>query len=129
MWEDMAFTVIPREDRARAPEGFVLEPDEARMLVTKLTDVQQRLQVMHGKAAYLCSMKSPGQDPSTLTAHKAMHGDGEGRLGAYSYGGGHIDLQLEHVTELLKRIKQALGMTTTTDEDQGGLITQAGKGE
>ncbi|MCG3756677.1 hypothetical protein FKO37_39870 [Amycolatopsis sp. Poz14] len=130
MWEDTAFTVAAtRDDKANAPDGFVLEPDEARMLLTKLTGVQQKLKKMQAKAAYLCSMQTPSQDPSTAAAHKAMHGDGQGQLGAYSYGGGHIDLQLEYVTELVERIQTALGVTVASDEDQGGLITGAGKSE
>ncbi|WP_336158209.1 hypothetical protein [Amycolatopsis sp. VC5-11] len=130
MWEDTAFTVAAsQDDKASAPDGFVLEPDEARMLLDKLTGVQQKLQAMHQKAAKLCSMTTPSQDPSTVAAHTAMHGDGHGQLGAYSYGGGHIDLQLDHVTELIKRIRQALGITVANDQDQGGLITQAGKSE
>lgn len=127
MWEDTEFTIAATwDDKASAPDGFVLEPDEAQTLLTKLTAIQQKLQTMRGDAAYLCSIKSPSQDPSTLAAHRALVGDGQG-LGAYDYGGGHIDLQLEHITELINRIKQALGMTTATDEDLGGLITQAGK--
>ncbi|MFF0144607.1 hypothetical protein ATK36_3211 [Amycolatopsis sulphurea] len=79
MWEDVAFSVLASgEDRSSAPDGFVLEPDEARMLLTKLTAAQQKLQAMRGDAAHLCSMKSPSQDPSTLAAHRAMVGGGQG---------------------------------------------------
>lgn len=129
MWEDTAFTVAAsQDDKASAPDGFVLEPDEARMLLTKLTGVQQKLKKMQAKAVYLCSMRTPSQDPSTVAAHKAMIGNGQG-LGAYDYGGGHIDLQLEYVTELVERIQKALGVTVASDEDQSGLITGAGKSE
>jgi len=120
MWEDMAFTITPWADRSSAPDGFVMEPEEAKMLLGKLQEVRNKLAAMRRSAVYLCGMQSPSQDPSTAAAHVAMTGDGGGRLGAYSYGGGHIDLQISYLDEFIQRIESALGMTKSSDHQQAG---------
>lgn len=122
MWEDTAFTVASGQAKATAPEGFVLEPDEAKQLLSKLVAVREKLANMRRKAINLCGMKAPAQDPSTLAAHVAMVGDGTGKMGAYSYGGGHIDLQLAYVDEFIQRIAEALGMTKSSDQQQAGRL-------
>ncbi|MYW97123.1 hypothetical protein G3I59_42545 [Amycolatopsis rubida] len=124
MWEDTAFTVASGQAKATAPDGFVLEPDEAKQLLSKLIGVKEKLAEMRRKAINLCGMKAPAQDPSTLAAHVAMVGDGTSELGAYSYGGGHIDLQIAYVDEFIQRIAEALGMTKSNDRQQTTLINR-----
>ncbi|WP_020663379.1 hypothetical protein [Amycolatopsis benzoatilytica] len=120
MWEDTSFTVAIWGDQVSAPEGFVMEPDEAKMLLSKLQGVRGKLAAMRRSAAYLCGMQAPSQDPSTVAAHVAMTGDGSSNLGAYSYGGGHIDLQIAYLDEFIQRIEGALGMTKSGDQQQAG---------
>lgn len=122
MWEDTAFTVASGQAKTTAPDGFVLEPDEAKQLLSKLIGVKEKLAEMRRKAINLCGMQAPAQDPSTLAAHVAMVGDGKDKLGAYSYGGGHIDLQIAYVDEFIQRIAEALGMTKSIDQHQAATM-------
>lgn len=122
MWEDTAFIVASGQAKTTAPDGFVLEPDEAKQLLSKLIGVKDKLAEMRRKAVNLCGMKTPSQDPSTRAAHVAMVGDGKSELGAYSYGGGHIDLQIAYVDEFIQRIAEALGMTKSIDQQQAGRL-------
>ncbi|MBN9745823.1 hypothetical protein DMP23_32895 [Amycolatopsis sp. A1MSW2902] len=122
MWEDTAFIVASGQAKTTAPDGFVLEPDEAKQLLSKLKGIKETLTEMHRKAVNLCGMRTPSQDPSTLAAHVAMVGDGTAKMGAYSYGGGHIDLQIAYVDEFIQRIAEALGMTKSSDQQQAGRL-------
>lgn len=122
MWEDTAFIVASGQAKTTAPDGFVLEPDEAKQLLSKLIGVKEKLTEMRRKAVNLCGMNAPSQDPSTLAAHVAMVGDGKGKLGAYSYGGGHIDLQIAYIDEFIQRIADALGMTKSSDHQQAATM-------
>ncbi|WP_134664107.1 MULTISPECIES: hypothetical protein [unclassified Amycolatopsis] len=124
MWEDTAFIVASGQAKTTASDGFVLEPDEAKQLLSKLTGIKQKLTTMRESAINLCGMKPPAQDPSTVAAHVAMVGDGAAKMGAYSYGGGHIDLQLAYVDEFIQRIAEALGMTRSSDHQQTSLINR-----
>ncbi|MGW4396099.1 hypothetical protein ACWEHA_12475 [Amycolatopsis nivea] len=122
MWEDTAFVVASGQAKTTAPDGFVLEPDEAKQLLSKLRAVRGKLWAMRERAVNLCGMQPPAQDPSTRAAHVAMVGDGAGKMGAYSYGGGHIDLQIAYVNEFVQRIAEALGMTESSDQQQAGHL-------
>ncbi|RJQ84871.1 hypothetical protein [Amycolatopsis panacis] len=122
MFEDVGFTVATGEARASAPDGFVLEPDEAKQLLKNLKDIRDRQRKMKAAVANLCGITAPSKDPSTLAAHVALVGDGAGKLGAYSYGGGHVDLQLAYLNELIQRIEAALGMTKSSDHQQTDLL-------
>ncbi|GAA3586555.1 hypothetical protein GCM10022222_84080 [Amycolatopsis ultiminotia] len=122
MWEDVGFAVAGTATQTTGAGGFVLEPDEAKQLLSRLKGVRDQLLTMQRRAARLCAMTAPSQDPGTMAAHEALVGDGGGKLGAFSYGGGHVDLQLAYVTELVDRISAALGMTESSDHHQAGLL-------
>ncbi|MFF0144698.1 hypothetical protein ATK36_3122 [Amycolatopsis sulphurea] len=129
MFEDVEFTVATGEARASAPDGFVLEPDEAKQLLEKLKGIRGRQRKMKNAVANLCGIAAPSKDPSTLAAHVALVGDGAGKLGAYSYGGGHVDLQLAYLNELIQRIEAALGMTKSSDHQQTSLMNSVSSQE
>ncbi len=123
MWEDTEFTIAATwDDKANAPDGFVLEPDEAKKMLDALRGYEARLLAMKRKVARLLQMKPPSQDPSTVAAHVAMVGDGKSKGGAYSPGAEAIDAQLAYVTELADRIKTALAAIGENEQDQTKTI-------
>lgn len=122
MWEDTNFSIYHPWESKPQHDGFALEPDEARQLLTKLKDYEARLLTMKRKAARLLQMNAPSQDPSTVAAHVAMVGDGKAKGGAYSPGAEAIDAQLAFVTELADRIKKALDAIGETEQDQTKTI-------
>ncbi|WP_409461675.1 hypothetical protein [Amycolatopsis sp. GA6-003] len=128
MWEDVEFSILHPAGPEPAKNGFSLDIDVAKQLLEELRGYQDRLGVMKRKVSTLCSMKPPSKDPSTLAMHVAMVGDGSGKLGAFSYGGGHIDLQLTYVTELIDRIRKALAAIGQSDQDQAAAVEKTHPG-
>jgi hypothetical protein len=124
MWEDVAFTVMGTAAPGSGQSGFSMSPDEAKKALDGLLQVKSQLKTMHEDVARLCAMRPPSQDPVTLAMHKSRVGDGGGALGAFSYGGGHIDLQLSYVNELADRIAKALHITVAADEEQAGQMSK-----
>ncbi|MFD2467164.1 hypothetical protein [Amycolatopsis silviterrae] len=118
MWEDVEFSIFHPWESAPRRDGFSLDVDLAKQVLHDLKGYRDRLHAMQYKVAKLCGMKPPSTDPSTMAMHVAMVGDGSGKLGAFSYGGGHIDLQLSYVTELIDRIEKALSAIGQADQDQ-----------
>lgn len=125
LWDSISFTVM---DSAAPPSGgFALQRDEATQLVERLQDVRKQLTLMHGDAVALCAITPPSRDPGTMTYQQALTVNATGQPAALSYGGGHIDLQLGYVTELISRLKTALGMTEASDEAQAGAVGEVGQ--
>ncbi|GAB3357277.1 hypothetical protein [Amycolatopsis echigonensis] len=128
MWEDVEFSILHPADPAPAKNGFSLDIDVAKQVLQELLGYQDRLGLMKRKVSTVCSMKPPSKDPSTMAMHVAMVGDGRGKLGAFSYGGGHIDLQLDYVTELIDRIRKALAAIGQSDQDQAAAVEKTHPG-
>jgi len=124
MWEDTAFSIFLPEADAPRQNGFSLDLDVAKEIVKELRGYQDRLWAMKRKVGELCTMKAPSRDPSTVAAHVAMVGDGGAKIGAFSYGQGHIDLQLAYVTELIDRITKALQAVGQNEQDQTSTLNQ-----
>lgn len=125
MWEDVAFTVMGTGTSGSSQPGFSMSPDEAKKTLAGLIQVRDSLNEMHYTVTTLCAMKAPSQDPATAAMHHARVGDGS-KLGAFSYGGGHIDLQLGYVNELIDRISKALHITVNNDSEQRGRFEGMG---
>ncbi|WP_329070206.1 hypothetical protein [Amycolatopsis sp. NBC_01480] len=122
LWDSIAFTVM--DSGAPPSGGFALQRDEATQLVERLQNVRERLAAMHNEAVTLCAITPPSRDPGTMTYQQALTVNATGQPAALSYGGGHIDLQLHYVTELISRLKTALGMTEASDESQAGAVSE-----
>ncbi|MDT8910263.1 hypothetical protein [Amycolatopsis sp. PS_44_ISF1] len=125
LWDTISFTVM---DSGPPPSGgFALQRDEATQLVERLQDVRKQLTAMHYEAVTLCKITPPSRDPGTMAYHQALTVNAAGQPAALSYGGGHIDLQLGYVTELINRLRTALGMTEASDETQAGTVNEVGQ--
>lgn len=128
MWEDVEFSIFnPWESQPRQG-GFSLDVDAAKGILQDLVEYQDRLLSMKRKVTALCAMKPPSKDPSTMAMHVAMVGDGNGKPGAFSYGGGHIDLQLRYVKELADRIQKALAAIGQNEQVQTKTIQNVDPG-
>ncbi|MBB1156922.1 hypothetical protein [Amycolatopsis dendrobii] len=128
MWEDVEFSIFhPWESQPRQG-GFSLDVGAAKEILRDLLEYQDRLLSMKRKVTALCAMKPPSKDPSTTAMHVAMVGDGSGKLGAFSYGGGHIDLQLRYVKELADRIQKALAAINQNEQGQTKSIQNVDPG-
>ncbi|HEY2059667.1 MAG TPA: hypothetical protein VGH57_14960 [Amycolatopsis sp.] len=125
LWDSIAFTVM--DSGAPPSGGFALQRDEATQLVERLQNVRKQLRDMHNDATVLCHITPPSQDPGTMIYQQALTVNAAGQPAALSYGGGHIDLQLAYVKELITRLQTALGMTEASDETQAGTISEVGK--
>ncbi|WP_409183747.1 hypothetical protein F9C11_05090 [Amycolatopsis sp. VS8301801F10] len=128
MWEDVEFSILhPWESQPRQ-SGFSLDAGAAKEILRDLLEYQDRLLSMKRKVTALCAMKPPSKDPSTTAMHVAMVGDGNGKEGAFSYGGGHIDLQLRYVKELADRIQKALAAINQNEQDQTKTVQNVDPG-
>ncbi|WP_328605724.1 hypothetical protein OG943_37895 [Amycolatopsis sp. NBC_00345] len=125
LWDSISFTVM--DSGAPPSGGFALQRDEATQLVERLQDVRKQLRAMHVDAVTLCAITPPSGDPGTMTYQQALTVNAAGQPAALSYGGGHIDLQLSYVTELIVRLETALGMTEASDEAQAGTVSEVGQ--
>jgi hypothetical protein len=125
LWDSISFTVM--DSGAPPSGGFALQRDEATQLVKRLQDVLKQLNVMQRNAVLLCQITPPSRDPGTMTYQQALTVNAAGQPAALAYGGGHIDLQLAYVKELLTRLQTALGMTAASDETQAGTMSEVGQ--
>ncbi|HWD03102.1 MAG TPA: hypothetical protein VG674_11690 [Amycolatopsis sp.] len=126
LWDDAEFAIMGSAGAGPASGGgFMLQRDEAEDLVKRLMAVRGQLVEMQARVEELCKITPPSRDPGSLAYQQALTVDKNGNPAALSYGGGHIDLQLAYVEELINRLNTALGKIQTGDEQQAGSIQSA----
>jgi hypothetical protein len=105
-------------------QGFSLTRDEAEELIRQATDVLTEINKMLLKAETLMQVTPPAQDPASINFNRQLVGNGQD-AGAFGYGKGHLLREQGYLTELVQRLNEALGHTTSSDQSATVSLNRA----
>ena len=106
-------------------QGFSLSHAEATSLLKQAKDVLWDLQPLMHSARGLTQMQPPADDPASNGYNHIAAGGGRD-TGVFGFGVGHISREYEYLRELVRRLRDALGLTQDTDEQAGHDIARSG---
>ncbi len=103
-------------------QGFSMSSDEMRSLLAKAETQRQTIQEQLDKAHILSQADPPADEPASTNAVNGPNGVNEtGR-----YYEGHLRYQFEYLSELIQRMRQALGIIVEADQQAGDTAKKAG---
>jgi hypothetical protein len=105
----------PDTGATASSEGFSLTRDEAENMVRRAESVLKDIAAMVTKAERLRKVTPPAQDPASVAFNVQLVGSGQD-VGAFGYGLGHLQREQGYLAELVQRLNEALGRTTTSDD-------------
>jgi hypothetical protein len=76
------------------------------------------------KAETLMQVTPPAQDPASINFNRQLVGNGQD-AGAFGYGKGHLLREQGYLTELVQRLNEALGNTTSSDQSATVSLNRA----
>ncbi|MDX3194189.1 hypothetical protein PV458_37835 [Streptomyces sp. MN03-5084-2B] len=93
-------------------QGFAMSSDEMRAMLEKAKNQRDALSEQLRKARYLLMATPPAEEPVSQAAVNGPNGVNE----AGAYYEGHLHYQFNYLTELIRRLQQALGITEAADQ-------------
>jgi hypothetical protein len=108
--------------RPAGGQGFAMSSSEMRAMLQKATDQRNSISNELVKASRLSQAEPPADEPVSNAAVYGVNGINEtGR-----YYEGHLRYQYNYYTELITRLKQALGITEATDQTAADAAKKVG---
>jgi hypothetical protein len=93
-------------------QGFAMSSVEMRSVLKNAEDLRFTIEAQLGTAHLLSQADPPAQEPVSVQAVTGQNGVNDtGR-----YYEGHLHYQLNYLSELIGRLRQALGIVETTDQ-------------
>lgn len=106
-------------------QGFSMSTDEMRSLLTKAEALRETISGQFQNALRLSQAKPPADEPASVNAVNAANGVNEtGR-----YYRGHLQFQFDYLSELIVRMKQALGIIKETEQQAADTTKTIGAAE
>lgn len=93
-------------------QGFAMSSDEMRAMLKKAKDQRETLVQQIRAADHLFLAMPPAEEPVSQAAVNGPNGINE----SGSYYQGHLQYQFNYLTELIRRLQQALGITEAADQ-------------
>ncbi|MDQ7810030.1 hypothetical protein Q5425_40425 [Amycolatopsis sp. A133] len=93
-------------------QGFAMSSAEMRAMLKKAVDQRETLVQQIRAADHLFQATPPAEEPVSQAAVNGPNGINES--GAYYKG--HLQYQFSYLTELIRRLQQALGITEAADQ-------------
>ncbi|WP_328645515.1 hypothetical protein OHS58_37040 [Amycolatopsis sp. NBC_00348] len=98
--------------RPAGGQGFAMSSSEMRAMLKKAEDLRQTIGTQYRTASYLSRADPPADEPASNAAVNGQNGVNEtGR-----YYEGHLRYQFGYLTELISRLRKALGITEAVDQ-------------
>jgi hypothetical protein len=98
--------------RPAGGQGFAMSSAEMRAILQKATTQRDALSEQLRMARYLMMATPPAEEPVSQAAVNGPNGVNE----AGAYYEGHLHYQFNYLTELIRRLQQALGITEAADQ-------------
>ncbi|WP_290057209.1 hypothetical protein [Amycolatopsis solani] len=93
-------------------QGFAMSSAEMRAMLKKAEDQRKALGEQMRAAEFTFKAVPPAEEPVSQAAVNGPNGVNE--TGAYYHG--HLQYQFGYYTELIRRLRQALGITEAADQ-------------
>lgn len=106
--------------RPAGGQGFAMSSAEMRAMLKKAEDLRTTIQQQFDVAHSLSQAEPPAREPASVDAVTGRNGVNEtGR-----YYEGHLHYQFDYLTELVTRLRQALGIVETADQQAAESTTK-----
>lgn len=92
-------------------QGFAMSSDEMRAMLKKAEDLRISIQQQRDAAQVLSQATPPAPEPASTAAVVGPNGVNE----AGHFYQGHLDYQYNYLSELIERLRKALGIVEATD--------------
>ena len=106
-------------------QGFAMSSDEMRAMLKKAEDQRQTIEQQRNNAEILSKAIPPADEPVSTAAVKGPNGVNE----AGNYYLGHLIYQYNYLTELINRLRAALGITEAADHQAADSMKKRGIAE
>lgn len=93
-------------------QGFAMSSDEMRAMLKNAEDLRISIQKQNDAAQLLSQATPPAQEPVSVDAVLGSNGVNE----AGRYYQGHLLYQYNYLSELIQRLRKALGIVEATDQ-------------
>lgn len=110
---------------AAGGQGFAMSSDEMRAMLKKAEDQRQTIEQQRNNAEILSQAIPPADEPVSTAAVKGPNGVNE----AGHYYQGHLIYQYNYLTELINRLRAALGITEAADHQAADSMKKRGIAE
>jgi hypothetical protein len=111
--------------RPAGGQGFAMSGSEMRAMLKKAEDQRKDIEQQRINAQILSQAVAPAEEPVSLHAVNGPNGVNEvGR-----YYGGHLDYQYNYLSELIRRLRSALGITEESEQQAADTTRKSGKFE
>jgi hypothetical protein len=108
--------------RPAGGQGFAMSSSEMRAMLKKAEDQRQTIGEQRDSARILSQAYPPAQEPASMQAVDGPNGVNE--TGRYYQG--HLDYQFAYLSELIHRLRLALGMHEENDQQAADTTTKRG---
>lgn len=108
-------------------QGFSLRQGEAMDLLRRAENTLIDLRVVLTKAEGLTQMSPPAKDPASSGYHTRVVGAGAQGAGAFGSGITHVRREYDYLSELARRLRDALGLTQRTDTQNADAVARVGQ--
>ncbi|MFI5585156.1 hypothetical protein ACIA5G_09000 [Amycolatopsis sp. NPDC051758] len=106
-------------------QGFAMSSAEMRAMLKKAETQRQGIEQQRINAAILSQAIAPADEPVSREAVDGRNGVNE--VGRYYEG--HLTYQYNYLTELIRRLRSALGITEEADQQAADSTKKSGKFE
>ncbi|MEA5359806.1 hypothetical protein VA596_09675 [Amycolatopsis sp., V23-08] len=103
-------------------QGFAMSSSEMQALLKKAETQRQTIGEQRDSARILSQAHPPAEEPASIQAVNGPNGVNE--TGRYYQG--HLDYQFNYLTELIRRLRQALGMNEEADQQAADTTKKRG---
>jgi hypothetical protein len=111
--------------RPAGGQGFAMSSTEMRSMLKKAETQRQSIEQQRINAQILSQAISPAEEPVSLQAVNGPNGINEtGR-----YYEGHLTFQYNYLSELIRRLRLALGITEANDQQAAETTKKSGIAE
>ncbi|MFJ9782167.1 hypothetical protein ACIRSS_21450 [Amycolatopsis sp. NPDC101161] len=93
-------------------QGFAMSSDEMRAMLKKAEDQRKTINEQLMATEWMTKATAPADEPVSQAAVNGPNGINE----AASYYRGHLGFQYDYYTELITRMRQALGIIEAADQ-------------
>ncbi|GAB3139756.1 hypothetical protein GCM10027258_19330 [Amycolatopsis stemonae] len=120
-----ATDLVSGASRPAGGQGFAMSSDEMRAMLKKAEDQRQSIEEQRNNAEILSQAISPADEPVSNAAVLGPNGVNE--VGRYYQG--HLIYQFNYLTELINRLRAALGITEAADQQAAESTKKSGIAE
>jgi len=105
-------------------QGFSMSTDEMRSILDKARTLLATIHKQFRNAEKLWQVDPPADEPASVGAVN----DANGVIATGRYYSGHLQFQADYLSELIKRLEKALGITEEADQQAADMAKNSGAG-